>query len=154
MAQLSAGLLMYRISQSIPQYFLVHPGGPFYARKDDGVWTIPKGLCNPDEPLIDAARREFTEETGILVEGDLTALGSVKMKSGKIIHAWLFSGKWDEREGITSNTFPLEWPPRSGKTIQVPEADRGAWFNLETALLKINASQQPFLLRARDILIR
>ena len=152
MAQLSAGLLMYRISQTIPEYFLVHPGGPFYARKEDGFWTIPKGLCNPDEPLLEAAKREFTEETGIGIEGDFTPLGSIKMKSGKVIHAWMFLGEWDESDGITSNTFPLEWPPRSGKIMQVPEADKGGWFNLETALIKINANQQPFLLRAHDIL--
>ena len=143
---------MYRIRNENPEYFLVHPGGPFYARKDDGAWTIPKGLTDPEESLADAAKREFTEETGLPVEGELISLGFIKMKSGKIVHAWMFAGEWDDSSAISSNTFPLEWPPGSGKTIQVPEADKGAWFGFQTALVKINVNQQPFLVRAREIL--
>jgi predicted NUDIX family NTP pyrophosphohydrolase len=152
MRQLSAGLLMYRTIHGTHQFFLVHPGGPFYAKKDDGVWTIPKGLIDEGEELLGAAKREFLEETGIAAEGNFISLSSVRLKSGKEVHAWMFEGEWDESGGITSNTFPLEWPPRSGKFIQVPEADRGGWFDLARALEKINLSQQPLLLRAAEIL--
>lgn len=152
MAQQSAGLLMYRIRNGTPEYFLVHPGGPFYARKDDGAWTIPKGLSDPDEALLDAAKREFAEETGLPTAGEFVPLGFIKMKSGKIVHAWMFAGSWDDSSGISSNTFPLEWPPKSGKIIEVPEADKGGWFDFETAVVKINSNQKPFLIRARDIL--
>jgi predicted NUDIX family NTP pyrophosphohydrolase len=152
MAQLSAGLLMIRDNGDEHEFFLVHPGGPFYAKKDDGVWTIPKGLTEPHEDLLASARREFTEETGIVPHGELNPLGSVKLKSGKIVHAWMFRGEWNEEEGIHSNTFPLEWPPRSGNFIDVPEADRGGWFRYEDALKKINAGQQPLLTRAVSVL--
>jgi predicted NUDIX family NTP pyrophosphohydrolase len=152
MAQLSAGLLMYRSRDTGPEFFLVHPGGPFFAKKDDGVWTLPKGLADPGEDMLETAKREFTEETGLSPKGDFQPLGEVRLKSGKIVHAWLFEGEWNEAEGIKSNTFPLEWPPRSGKFQQIPEADRGGWFDFETSLRKINAQQQPFILRARDLL--
>jgi predicted NUDIX family NTP pyrophosphohydrolase len=152
MAQLSAGLLMFRRRNNEIEFFLVHPGGPYFAKKDEGFWTIPKGLCEPDEDLLNAAKREFSEETGIIPDGKFLALGEVKMKSGKIVHAWLFEGEWNEPDGISSNTFPLEWPPRSGKVLQVPEVDRAGWFDYETALGKINPQQQSFILKAAEML--
>ena len=111
MPQLSAGLLMYRQRGDEPEFFLIHPGGPFYRNKDEGVWSIPKGLAVPEEDLVAAAQREFNEETGIAPTGEFHSLGWIKMKSGKVVHAWMFSGTWDEKDGINSNTFPLEWPP-------------------------------------------
>jgi predicted NUDIX family NTP pyrophosphohydrolase len=152
MAQLSAGLLMFRDTGVESEFFLVHPGGPFYAKKDEGVWTIPKGLTEPYEDLLVSAKREFMEETGLTPDGEFHPLGFVKLKSGKVVHAWMFRGDWNEGEGIHSNTFQLEWPPRSGKFIDVPEADRGGWFTLEIALKKINPGQQPFLTRGVNVL--
>jgi predicted NUDIX family NTP pyrophosphohydrolase len=147
----SAGLLMYRINNGEIEFFLVHPGGPFYKNKDAGAWTIPKGLLNGDEDPMTAAKREFEEETGLTAVGDLYSIGSIRMKSGKIVEAWMFKGEWDESSGINSNTFPLEWPPKSGKYIDVPEADRGKWFNLNDGLIAILPAQQPFLLRGKDV---
>jgi predicted NUDIX family NTP pyrophosphohydrolase len=152
MAQLSAGLLMFRFVNNSPQFFLIHPGGPFFTRKDEGVWSIPKGLCDPGEELLEAAKREFTEETGIVPSGKFVGLNPIKMKSGKVVHAWMFRGEWEESAGISSNTFRMEWPPKSGKSIDVPEADRGVWFALSMALQKINPQQRPFLTQAAEIL--
>ena len=143
---------MYRSVNKELQFFLVHPGGPLYQKKDEGVWTIPKGLTEPGEDLMEAAQREFREETGIHPQGDFHSLGSIKTKSGKVVHAWMFPGTWEEKDGITSNTFSFEWPPRSKKFIQVPEADRGGWFEMDSALKKINPQQQPFITRAFEIL--
>src|SRR5262245_4504445 len=131
MPQISAGLLMCRFNEGELEFFLVHPGGPFYKNKDAGVWTIPKGMLNPEEELLAGAKRKFTEETGIVPGDKLGSLGSIKLKSGKIVHVWTFLGTWNESAGIKSNTFPLEWPPKSKKFIEVPEADRGAWFSYE-----------------------
>ena len=143
---------MYRRKNASIEFFLVHPGGPFFARKDLEAWTIPKGLVNDNEELEAAARREFGEETGLPVRGELTRIGSIKMKSGKIIHAWVFEGKWNDDDGIKSNTFSLEWPLRSGRYVEFPEADRAAWFDFDTAMRKINQNQRPFLIRAMDLL--
>ena len=145
---------MYRFTGNTPEFFLVHPGGPFYQKKDDGVWTIPKGLADPDEELLLTAKREFAEETGLATTGEFDSLGSVKLKSGKIVHAWLFAGNWNEKDGITSNLFSLEWPPRSGKFLNVPEADRGGWFSYDEALKKIHPAQQPFIIRAAELIAR
>jgi predicted NUDIX family NTP pyrophosphohydrolase len=150
MPQPSAGLLMYRLAGNATEFFLVHPGGPFYAKKDDGVWSIPKGLGEPGEDFLTAAKREFAEETGLTPSGNFFPLGSIQMKSGKLVHAWLFAGEWNNEDGIRSNVFPLEWPPRSGKFISVPEADRAGWFSYDVALKKIHPSQQPFLVRAAE----
>src|SRR5688572_26006131 len=129
----SAGLLMCRVNNDLLEYFLVHPGGPFYTKKEEGVWSIPKGIPEQDEELLDAARREFQEETGIVPMPPFHSIGTAKLKSGKTIHAWTFEGSWDPSQGIVSNTFPLEWPPKSRKTIQVPENDRAEWMLKERA---------------------
>lgn len=150
----SAGLLMYRRVGDEIEVFLVHPGGPFFAKKDEGYWGIPKGLVEDDEPDVDAAVREFEEETALVVDVPVTsfvALGEVKQKSGKRVHAWAFEGDVDP-EDIVSNTFDMEWPPRSGRTRTFPEIDRGAWFDLETAREKINSAQSAFLDRLLDAL--
>lgn len=150
MPQVSAGLLMCRVTQEV-QFFLVHPGGPFYAKKSEGVWSIPKGLSENSEDLLRTAEREFTEETGITPAEPYEFLGTVKMKSGKLIHAWSFIGEWDPSKGISSNTFPLEWPPRSGKTLMIPEADRAAWCGYEEALQLIHPVQRFFIEKAKEI---
>lgn len=150
MPQLSAGLLMCRLSPDV-QFFLVHPGGPFYVRKNEGVWSIPKGLVENDEDLLTTAKREFSEETGIIPSGPFEFLGTAKMKSGKIIHAWSFIGSWDPSGGIVSNTFPLQWPPRSGKTIYVPEADRAQWCSYEEAVQLVHPSQKVLIDKAKEI---
>jgi predicted NUDIX family NTP pyrophosphohydrolase len=145
---------MYRLTANAPEYFLVHPGGPFYQKKDDGVWTIPKGLADPDEELLLTAKREFVEETGLVPSGEFDSLGWVKLKSGKVVHVWLFAGDWNDEDGIKSNFFSLEWPPRSGKFINVPEADRGGWFSYDQALKKIHHAQLPFIVRAAEVIAR
>ncbi|HYF68344.1 MAG TPA: NUDIX domain-containing protein [Ohtaekwangia sp.] len=149
----SAGLLMCRLVNDEIQYFLIHPGGPYYTRKNEGVWSIPKGLPEENEKetdLLVTAQREFFEETGIAPSGTFYDLGTSKTKAGKIIHAWSFLGSWNEHDGIKSNTFELEWPPRSGRKIQVPEADRGAWVTYHDACKLINVNQVCFLDRAKQ----
>jgi predicted NUDIX family NTP pyrophosphohydrolase len=145
MAAKSAGLLMYRHIKSELEFFLIHPGGPFYKKKNDGVWSIPKGIPDEGEDLLLAAQREFQEETGILAVAPFIDLGSCKTKSGKTIYAWAFKGEWDESQGIVSNMFLLEWPPRSGKNIEVPEADMARWFNYGDASKAVSPQQLPFL---------
>jgi len=136
----SAGILLYRKKDGQLQFFLVHPGGPFFKNKDAGAWSIPKGeFLSDEEPLI-AAKREFMEETGSAVEGDFVPLNPVKLKSGKIIYAWAVEGDIDH-ETIFSNLFEMEWPPKSGKKQSFPEIDRGAWLYAEEAILKINTAQ-------------
>lgn len=150
----SAGLLMYRRAGDDIEVFLVHPGGPFFAAKDEGFWGIPKGLVEDDEPDVDAAVREFEEETGLAVDlSDTTfiPLGEVKQKSGKRVHAWAFEGDIDPAH-LASNTFDMEWPPRSGRTRTFPEVDRGEWFDVVTAGLKINSAQRAFLDRLLEAL--
>jgi len=120
--------------------FLVHPGGPFFKNKDAGAWSIPKGEFSDDEDPLTAAKREFLEETGQSIDGNFIRLDSVKLKSGKIIHAFAVEGDIDH-ETILSNLFEIEWPPKSGKMQSFPEIDRAGWFDLETAKLKINAGQ-------------
>ena len=151
MPALSTGLLMCRKRNDVVEYFLVHPGGPFYAKKNEGAWSIPKGLVEEGEDLLVAARREFFEETGIQSQPPFHELGHLKLKSGKIVHAWSFSGEWDPAHGITSNTFELEWPPRSGKRISVPEVDRAEWMTFDQATRMINPAQIPFLERAKAV---
>ena len=135
---------MYRRRANGLEVFLVHPGGPFWARKDVGAWTIPKGEIEAGEEPIEAALREFGEETGSAVSGDFTPLGSVRMRSGKVVHAWAVEGEIDA-ETIRSNVFTLEWPPRSGRQQEYPEADRAAWFPLDEARRRILAGQAPLL---------
>jgi len=140
MPKQSAGILLYRKTPSGPEFFLVHPGGPFFKNKDDGVWSIPKGEFTDDENAFTAAKREFEEETGSAIDGDFIVLIPVKLKSGKTIHAWAVEGNIDHAQ-ITSNIFTIEWPPKSGKMQTFPEIDRAGWFGFEDAKQKINAAQ-------------
>jgi predicted NUDIX family NTP pyrophosphohydrolase len=151
MPRTSAGLLLYRRTASGIEVFLVHPGGPFWAKKDAGAWSIPKGEYLPGEDPLAAARREFAEETGIVLDGEAVDLGSVKQAGGKIVRAWAIEGDCDAG-AIRSNTFALEWPPRSGRQQEFPEVDRAAWFDLETAEEKILKGQLDFIRRLGEIL--
>jgi predicted NUDIX family NTP pyrophosphohydrolase len=144
MAQKSAGILMYRGKDHGPELLLVHPGGPFWAKRDDGVWSIPKGLFEDDEDPLIAARREFAEETGCLPRGDLILLGRFKQPSGKTISAWAVEGDFDLSK-FHSNLFSMEWPPKSGRMQEFPEADRAAWFSPDEALRKILKGQRPIV---------
>jgi predicted NUDIX family NTP pyrophosphohydrolase len=151
MAKISAGLLMYRLRAGHLEVLLAHPGGPFFANKDLGAWTIPKGLVDEDEDQLAAARREFEEETGAKPEGDFVPLGEVRQKGGKTVVAWAFEGDLDPA-AITSNTFKKEWPPRSGRWQTFPEIDRAAFFSLDEARTKINPAQAEFLSRLETLL--
>lgn len=144
--KLSAGLLMYRRIQGPVEVFLVHPGGPFFRKKDEGYWSIPKGLVDEGELDLDAARREFEEETAITVIADqaFLDLGEVRQKGGKRVRAWAFEGEADV-QNIKSNLFEMEWPPRSGRRQSFPEIDRGAWFDIASARTMIIEAQQSFL---------
>ena len=146
----SAGILLYRIANNNPEVFLVHPGGPFWKNKDAGAWSIPKGEFTNDEDALDAAKREFEEETGILCHGKFIKLDPVKLKSGKIVYAWALDKNIDAGT-IRSNTFKLEWPPKSGKWQDIPEIDKGEWFGLDEAKQKINASQANFIDQLKTI---
>jgi len=140
----SAGLLIYKKQRGNLEVFLVHPGGPFWARKDLGSWSIPKGEYSPEEDPLAAARREFREETGLDAGGSFQELTEIRQKGGKYVKAWAVEGDYDPA-AVKSNTFSLEWPPNSGKQVEFPEIDRAGWFPLETAREKILASQQPLL---------
>jgi predicted NUDIX family NTP pyrophosphohydrolase len=142
----SAGLLMYRRHEPAPEVLLVHPGGPFWRNKDAGAWSIPKGLYDADEQPLVAARREFEEETGRHVEGEFVALGSFRQPGGKIITAFAVEGDFDVI-ALRSNTFTIEWPPRSGRLASFPEVDRAEWFSPECASEKILPGQRPFIER-------
>jgi predicted NUDIX family NTP pyrophosphohydrolase len=148
---ISAGILMYRFREGIAEVFLVHPGGPFWSGKDAGAWSIPKGIIDAYEDPLAAARREFEEETGSRVSGDFTQLSSVKLKSGKVLLAWAVEGDCDPSR-IRSNTFPMEWPPHSGRQQEFPEVDRAAWFTIGQAKKKINQGQAPLLEELMSIL--
>jgi predicted NUDIX family NTP pyrophosphohydrolase len=146
MAKQSAGLMMYRVREARIEVLLVHLGGPFWAKKDAGAWTIPKGGVEAGEDLLDAAKREFAEETGLQAQGEFLELGSIKQKSGKIVTAWAFEGDCDPA-AIKSNTFMMEWPPRSGKQQEFPEIDRAAFFEIEAAKTMILESERELLSR-------
>lgn len=135
---------MYRIMTGQPEFLLVHPGGPFFRNKDTGVWSIPKGEGNTGEDPLLTAVREFEEETGFRPDGKFTELEPVLQKGGKQVHCWAVEGDFDVQT-LVSNTFPLEWPPRSGKTIDVPEVDKAGWFAMDEAKMKINERQVPLL---------
>jgi len=141
--EISAGLLAFRRRDAI-EVLLAHPGGPFWANKDDGAWTIPKGLAESGDNLLATALREFTEETNLTAAGDFTALAPVKQKSGKSVYAWAFAADL-ELAPFASNTFEMEWPPRSGPRQSFPEIDRIAYFELPNAMSKIIAYQRPLL---------
>lgn len=140
----SAGILLYRRAGGSLEVFLVHPGGPFWAGKDEGAWSIPKGEYAEGEDPLAAARREFREETGFAVDGPFRPLAAVRQPSGKIISAWAVEGDCDPAL-LTSNTFSLVWPPRSGRRVEFPEVDRGGWFGLTDATAKLAKGQVPFL---------
>lgn len=135
---------MYRRASDGLEVFLVHPGGPYWERKEEGVWTVPKGLSEAGEAPLEAACREFREETGFAASGPFLPLGEVRTRSGKLVSAWAFEGDADPA-ALTSNAFSIEWPPRSGRWREFPEVDRGAWFSLAEARTRIAAAQAVFL---------
>lgn len=144
MAKKSAGILLFRRKKNILEVFLVHPGGPFWAKKDDGAWSIPKGEFDDNEDGLKAAKREFKEETGSDIHGNFIELVPIKQKSGKLVYAWAVEGDIDPTR-IKSNEFEMEWPPRSGKMRTFPEIDKADWFTISGASLKINAGQLSLL---------
>ena len=144
MTKLSAGIVVFREVEQEIEVLLVHPGGPFWASKDAGSWSIPKGLCDENEDALAAGQRELREETGIIVAGEFIELGKFKQASGKTILAWAIRGDFDPAS-LQSNTFPLEWPPKSGQIRHFPEIDRAAWFSIAQAVPKITKGQLPIL---------
>lgn len=144
MPKSSAGLLMYRRAGESVEIFLIHPGGPFWSKKDAGAWSIPKGEIQADENPLTAARREFAEETGSEIDGDFISLDSIKQKGGKVVSAWAVEGSIDA-DAIKSNTFSMEWPPRSGRQAEFPEVDRAGWFSLTEAREKLIPAQTEFV---------
>jgi predicted NUDIX family NTP pyrophosphohydrolase len=148
---ISAGLLLYRRRGGNTQVFLVHPGGPYWSNKDDGAWSVPKGLVGPGEDELVGARREFREETGFDTPTGAREhdLGTFLLPSGKRLHVWAIEGDCDPAQ-LRSNSFTMEWPPRSGRGAQFPEIDRGDWFDRAQALLKISPGQRPVLERLYD----
>jgi predicted NUDIX family NTP pyrophosphohydrolase len=154
----SAGLMMFRRGSQAIEVFLVHPGGPFFAMKDEGVWGVPKGEFGPDEDPLEVARREFAEETGRSVSAcarghSFIPLGAVTQRGGKVVEAWAFEGDWPEGTPIESNTFTMEWPPRSGRTQAFPEVDRGQFFAVEEAKRKVNPAQAELIDRLMAALV-
>jgi predicted NUDIX family NTP pyrophosphohydrolase len=144
MPKRSAGLIMYRWQEQELEIFLVHHGGPFWAKKDKGAWTIPKGEYSEDEEPLEAAKREFQEETGFAVNVPFLELGTVKQTGGKTIVAWAFEGNCDPAK-LTSNLCQIEWPPHSGRLVEFPEVDQGRWFSIAAAREYILKSQEPLL---------
>jgi predicted NUDIX family NTP pyrophosphohydrolase len=144
----SAGILMFRRTGAEPEVLLVHPGGPYWAKKDDGAWSIPKGVHASDEDALVAARREFEEETGCLPQGAFEPLGTFRQPSGKRVAVWAVEQDFDLAD-FRSNSFELEWPPRSGRSRNFPEADRAAWFTLREAERKVTKGQQPIIAALR-----
>jgi len=151
MSKKSAGILVYRNRGYAPEVFLVHPGGPYWAKKDEGAWSLPKGEFSDGEDPLEAAQREFEEETGHGVSGKFIPLTPMKQKSGKYVHAWALEQDIDATH-IRSNTCEIEWPPRSGKKLRIPEVDRAAWFDLSEARLRIHPGQAAFIDELASIL--
>lgn len=152
MSAQSAGLLVYRRRDATLEVLLVHPGGPFWQKRDDGAWSIPKGEVAENEADVEVARREFHEELGVAApDGEFSPLGEVRQKGGKVVRAWAVAGDLDVSR-LRSNTFQIEWPPRSGKMRQFPEVDRAGWFDLETARRKMLTAQREFLDRLEGVL--
>jgi len=149
----SSGLLLFRRRGSAVEVLLGHPGGPFWRRRDEGAWTIPKGGSDEGEDALKAARREFEEETGYLPPGDAISLGSSRQPGGKLVHVWAVEDDWSPDE-LRSNTFALEWPPRSGEVRDFPELDRAAWFALGEARSKVLKGQVVFLDRLVEVIAR
>ncbi|HEY7532578.1 MAG TPA: NUDIX domain-containing protein [Nitrospiraceae bacterium] len=142
--KISAGLLLYRVRHGKAEVFLIHPGGPYWKNKDEGSWSIPKGECDPDADLLAEAKREFVEETGMRVEGEFCKLSPVRQPGGKIVQAWVVEGDCDPAQ-LKSNTFVMEWPPRSGQWQEFPEVDRGGWFTCPEAREKLLKGQRPLV---------
>lgn len=153
MPRQSAGLLIYRRREKRVEVFLVHPGGPFWQNKDLGAWSIPKGEFPTGEVPLEVAQRELLEETGLRVEGPFIPLEPIRQRGGKIVHAWLVEADFESGD-VKSNTFAVEWPPRSGKFKNFPEVDRAEWFDLATAAEKILQSQRPLLDKLEAFLAR
>jgi predicted NUDIX family NTP pyrophosphohydrolase len=151
MSKKSAGILLYRIVSGNLELFLVHPGGPFWAKKDEGAWSLPKGEFEEGENPLGAARREFEEETGFPAAGRAIPLEPLRQPGGKVVHAWAMEGDIDPAE-MKSNTFSLEWPPKSGKRQQFPEIDRGEWFTVNDALRKMVKGQAGFIDQLQKLL--
>jgi len=152
MSKTSSGILLYRFINQDLEFFLVHPGGPFFKNKDDGHWTIPKGEPNDGEELRDCALREFSEETGFSITGKMIELIPVQQKGGKKVYAWAMSGNIDPVK-IISNMVELEWPPKSAKVQRFPEIDKASWFTRNQAIKKINPAQQSLILQAEELLL-
>jgi predicted NUDIX family NTP pyrophosphohydrolase len=151
MPKTSAGLLLYRRVDGALEVLLVHPGGPYWARKDDGAWSVPKGEYEPGEDPLEVAMREFDEELGTAPpDGRAVPLGEVRQAGGKVVTAWAQEGDLDVTD-MRSNTFELEWPPRSGRTQEFPEVDAAGWFSIDEARRKLNHGQLPFLDRLSDV---
>lgn len=161
-SKISAGLLMYRIRSGALEVFLAHPGGPFFHKKDEGYWGIPKGLIDSGEDSLKAAIREFQEETGLAPDGEFHPLGEITQKSGKRVHAWGFAGDWPQGKKPEGNTFMMEWPPKSGRQRRAspkaghkqefPEIDRAEFFSIPDAQKKMIEAQQPFLERLAAVI--
>jgi predicted NUDIX family NTP pyrophosphohydrolase len=151
MGKRSAGLLPFRLVNGNLEVFLVHMGGPYWAKKDLGTWSIPKGEYESGEDPFEAAKREFLEETGFDAVGEFIRLKDLKQPSGKVVSAWAFEGDYDAM-AVTSNTFSMEWPPRSGKIQEFPEVDRAAWFRADLAKEKILKGQRPFIEELQSLL--
>ena len=150
-ASVSAGLLLFRRAPHGLELFLAHPGGPFWVGRDAGAWTIPKGMADPGEDLLDAARREFEEETGVRAEGPFIPLGSIRQKAGKRVHAWAWEGDADATR-VTSNVMRTEWPRGSGRWLTYPEVDRCGWFDAATAREKLLPAQAELVDRLEAVL--
>lgn len=153
MPRISAGLLMYRVKDGAVQVLLAHPGGPFFRNRDEGAWSVPKGEIEPGEDLLAAALREFEEETGVRPSGPFLALRPVQQKGGKTVYAWAFEGDCDPA-AVRSNTFTMEWPPKSGRQAEFPEIDRAEFFDLDAARKKIKAGQEGLIEELAAILDR
>lgn len=151
MSRISAGLLMYRIRDEALQVLLAHPGGPFFSNKDEGSWSIPKGEPDADEDLLVTAQREFEEETGLKPAGPFIPLHPIQQKGGKVVHAWAFEGDCDP-SSLKSNTFAMEWPPKSGRQMEFPEIDRAEFFDLAAARKKVKAGQEALIDELVEIL--
>ncbi|HTB24389.1 MAG TPA: NUDIX domain-containing protein [Puia sp.] len=151
MLKMSAGILLFRFKNIKPEVLLFHPGGPYWAKKDAGVWSIPKGQLNEDEDPLSAAKRELKEETGIDIKGKLIQLTPIKQKNNKTVFAWSLEQDFDLLN-LKSNLFEIEWPPKSGKKMQFPEMDKGAWFTIDEAKVKILPAQLPFIIELEKMI--
>jgi len=149
--KISAGILLFKKEKDSLYYFLIHPGGPFWKNKDLGAWSIPKGEVFPDEDLLERALKEFKEETGKTIGGKFIELSPIKQKGGKTVYAWALEDDLETAD-LYSNTFPLEWPPKSGKILEVPEVDQWEWFSSEEAQKRINTAQKDFITELESII--